>query len=134
GNHKKKDWVKAGESQPASSDAKQVLGDIEKGTTPTPTLDSGVSTVDNNKADRELKEDMVISIPYVEDDGEVLHTVRVEYEWEPPRCGVHFKPEKPVWQAVSKKNNVSSSGTKPIYEVSRKVVSLSKPFYALITI
>ncbi|GKE58108.1 hypothetical protein Tco_1497293, partial [Tanacetum coccineum] len=38
------------------------------------------------RADQELKEDMVISIPNVEDDGEVLHTVRVEYEWEPPRC------------------------------------------------
>ncbi|GJV57907.1 ATPase, F1/V1/A1 complex, alpha/beta subunit [Tanacetum coccineum] len=39
-------------------------------------------------ADQELKEDMVIAIPNVEDDGEVLHTVRVEYEWEPPRCGM----------------------------------------------
>ncbi|GKA79383.1 ATPase, F1/V1/A1 complex, alpha/beta subunit, partial [Tanacetum coccineum] len=33
-------------------------------------------------------EDMVIAIPNVEDDEEVLHTTRVEYEWEPPRCGV----------------------------------------------
>ncbi|GKB77675.1 hypothetical protein Tco_0944570 [Tanacetum coccineum] len=32
--------------------------------------------------------DMIISIPNVEDDGEVLHTVRVEYEWKPLRCGV----------------------------------------------
>ncbi|GKC36835.1 probable indole-3-pyruvate monooxygenase YUCCA10 [Tanacetum coccineum] len=40
------------------------------------------------RVDRELKEDMVIAIPNVEDDGEVLHTVRVEYKWEPPRCGV----------------------------------------------
>ncbi|GJV55150.1 zf-CCHC domain-containing protein [Tanacetum coccineum] len=30
---------------------------------------------------------MVIVIPNVEDDGEVLHIVRVEYEWELPRCG-----------------------------------------------
>ncbi|GJU29525.1 hypothetical protein Tco_1173114 [Tanacetum coccineum] len=40
------------------------------------------------RGDRELKEDMVIAIPNVEDAGEVLYTVRVEYEWEPPRCGV----------------------------------------------
>ncbi|GJY55545.1 reverse transcriptase domain-containing protein [Tanacetum coccineum] len=40
------------------------------------------------RADRELKEDMVIDIPNVEDGGEVLHTVRVEYEWKPPRCDV----------------------------------------------
>ncbi|GKF47447.1 hypothetical protein Tco_0137249 [Tanacetum coccineum] len=48
------------------------------------------------RADWELKEDMVIAIPNVKDDGEVLHTVRVEHEWEPPRCGVPKRPvEKP---------------------------------------
>nr|GEX92100.1 hypothetical protein [Tanacetum cinerariifolium] len=117
------------------------------------------------RAHRELKEGMVIVSPNVENDEEVLHTVRVEYEWEPPRCGVcmvfghddmlcpkrnvkkpkkqhtnhdgfqhpssshgifggskvHFKPIKPVWQVVSKKNSASSSGTKKNYEVSRKV-------------
>ncbi|GKF98230.1 hypothetical protein Tco_0297013, partial [Tanacetum coccineum] len=30
--------------------------------------------------DRELKDEMIIAIPNVEDDEEVLHTVRVEYE------------------------------------------------------
>ncbi|GJV29040.1 reverse transcriptase domain-containing protein [Tanacetum coccineum] len=40
------------------------------------------------RVDRELKEDMVISILNVKDDGEVLYTVRVEYEWELPRCGM----------------------------------------------
>ncbi|GKF07394.1 hypothetical protein Tco_0041618 [Tanacetum coccineum] len=47
-------------------------------------------------ADRELKENMIIAIPNVKDDGEVLYTVRVEHEWEPPRCGVPKRPvEKP---------------------------------------
>ncbi|GJX39859.1 hypothetical protein Tco_0253162 [Tanacetum coccineum] len=32
------------------------------------------------RADREINEDMLIAIPNVEYDGEVLHTVRVEYE------------------------------------------------------
>nr|GFA84137.1 hypothetical protein [Tanacetum cinerariifolium] len=40
------------------------------------------------RADRELNEDMFIPIPNVEDDGEVLYMVRVEYECEPPRCGL----------------------------------------------
>ncbi|GJW26964.1 putative reverse transcriptase domain-containing protein [Tanacetum coccineum] len=40
------------------------------------------------RVDRELKEDMVIAIPNMEDDKEVLHMVRVENEWEPPRCSV----------------------------------------------
>ncbi|GJX71051.1 reverse transcriptase domain-containing protein [Tanacetum coccineum] len=38
--------------------------------------------------DQELKEEMVIAIPNVEDDGEVFHSVRVDYEWKPPRCGM----------------------------------------------
>ncbi|GJS02358.1 hypothetical protein Tco_0318866 [Tanacetum coccineum] len=47
--------------------------------------------------DWELKEEMVIVIPSVEGDGEVLHNVQ-------------FKPKKPIWQDVSKKNSASSSG------------------------
>nr|GEU30811.1 hypothetical protein [Tanacetum cinerariifolium] len=98
----------------------------------------------------------------VEDDGEFLHATRVEYEWEPPKCGVctvfghddmlypkrpiekpkkqhinhdgiqhpssshgtnvgseaQFKPKKPVWQAVSKKDNASSSRKKIIQDVA----------------
>ncbi|GJZ77851.1 hypothetical protein Tco_0642523 [Tanacetum coccineum] len=84
------------------------------------------------RVDRELKEDMVIAIPNVEDDGEFLHTVRMEYEWEPPRCGVKLK--KLIWQVVSKKNSASSSGTKKNYEVSRKMTSSTNPFDVLNTI
>lgn len=40
------------------------------------------------KADQELKGKMVITVPSWDGEGEVLHTVRVEYEWKPPRCGV----------------------------------------------
>ncbi|GJV19706.1 hypothetical protein Tco_1368726 [Tanacetum coccineum] len=40
------------------------------------------------RVDQELNKDRVIDIPNMEDDGEVIHTVRVEYEWEPPRCSV----------------------------------------------
>ncbi|GKB06880.1 ribonuclease H-like domain-containing protein [Tanacetum coccineum] len=65
------------------------------------------------RADRKLKEDMVIAIPNVEDDGE---------------------PKKPVWQALSKMNSVSSSSTKNNSKVSRKVTSSNNPFDALNTI
>ncbi|GJR51504.1 hypothetical protein Tco_1402025 [Tanacetum coccineum] len=87
------------------------------------------------RANREVKEDTVIAIPNVEDDGEVLQMVRVEYEWEPPRCGVCMvKPKKPIRQVVSKKNSASSSGTKNNFEVSRKVMSSTNPFNARNTI
>nr|GEX88496.1 hypothetical protein [Tanacetum cinerariifolium] len=68
--------------------------------------------------ERKLNEDMVIAIPNVKDDGEVLHTV-------------HVKLKKPIWQAVSKKNSASSSGAKKNSEVSRKVTSSTNPFDAL---
>ncbi|GJR32996.1 reverse transcriptase domain-containing protein [Tanacetum coccineum] len=41
-----------------------------------------------DSTDRELKEEMVIAIPHVEDVGEVLHSARVEYKWKPLRCGM----------------------------------------------
>nr|GEU76543.1 hypothetical protein [Tanacetum cinerariifolium] len=83
-------------------------------------------------ADQELKEDMVIDIPNVEDDEEVLYTVRVEYEWELPICGVcKVTPRKPIWQAVSKKNSASSSVMKKNSKVSRKVMSSTDPFDVL---
>ncbi|GJU45343.1 hypothetical protein Tco_1202609 [Tanacetum coccineum] len=87
-------------------------------------------------------------IPNVDDDGEILHTVMVEYEWEPPRwdvCTVFghddmlcpkrpVKPKKPIWQIVSKRNSASSSGTKKNSQVSKKVMSPTNPFDALNTI
>nr|GEZ13878.1 hypothetical protein [Tanacetum cinerariifolium] len=67
--------------------------------------------------DRELKEDIVIDILNVKDDGEA-----------------HFKPKKPVWQVVSKKNSASSSGTEKNSEVFEKVASSANSFDALNTI
>ncbi|GKA11243.1 leucine-rich repeat protein [Tanacetum coccineum] len=40
------------------------------------------------RVDREIRDQMIIAIPNVKDDGEVLHTVRVEHEWDPPMCVV----------------------------------------------
>ncbi|GKC89226.1 hypothetical protein Tco_1149875 [Tanacetum coccineum] len=39
-------------------------------------------------ADRALKESMVISVPNTHENGVTLHTIKVEYEWKPPRCGI----------------------------------------------
>ncbi|GKF04602.1 hypothetical protein Tco_0035270, partial [Tanacetum coccineum] len=44
------------------------------------------------------------------------------------------KPKKPIWQVISKKNSVSSSGTKKNSEVSIKLMSPANPFDALNTI
>ncbi|GKB39737.1 hypothetical protein Tco_0884679 [Tanacetum coccineum] len=63
------------------------------------------------RVDRELKDEMIIAIPNVEDDEEVLHTVRVEHTSRSTNMGpkVQYKPKKQVYQAVSKKNGVNSS-------------------------
>ncbi|GJV86708.1 reverse transcriptase domain-containing protein [Tanacetum coccineum] len=78
---------------------------------------------------------MVIAIPNVKDDGEVLHMhddmLCPKWHVEKPKkqhtnhdgfqytssshginvdSKVQFKPKKPIWQVVSKKNNVISSG------------------------
>ncbi|XP_021991605.1 uncharacterized protein LOC110888384 [Helianthus annuus] len=38
-------------------------------------------------ADEDLKEDLKIAIPIVDGEGFVKETMKVEYEWRPPRCG-----------------------------------------------
>nr|GEZ71644.1 galactosyl transferase [Tanacetum cinerariifolium] len=80
-----------------------------------------------HKADRELKEDMVIAIPNVKDDGEFFTRTNVGSKFQ-------VKPKKPISQVVFKKNSASSSGTKKNSEVYRKVMSSTNPFDALNTI
>ncbi|GJZ46392.1 hypothetical protein Tco_0593988 [Tanacetum coccineum] len=63
---------------------------------------------------RELKGEMTIAIPNVEDDEEVIHTHK-----------------KQVYQTVSKKNDASSSGTKKNFEVPRHETNSSNLFDAL---
>nr|GEY92908.1 hypothetical protein [Tanacetum cinerariifolium] len=66
------------------------------------------------RAYRKLKHEMIISIPNVEDYEDVLHM-----------------PKKQVYQAVSKKNGASSSGTKKNFEVPRHETNSTNPFDAL---
>nr|GEU48788.1 reverse transcriptase domain-containing protein [Tanacetum cinerariifolium] len=76
------------------------------------------------RTDREIKDTMVISIPSVEGNGEVLHAVRIEYEWKPPRCDlvandvakvdlkviVNPKVASCVEHVVTTSSNVNESG------------------------
>nr|GEU73931.1 reverse transcriptase domain-containing protein [Tanacetum cinerariifolium] len=68
------------------------------------------------RAHQELKEDMIVAIPNMKDDNEILHTV---------------KPKKPIWQVVYKKNSASLSGMKKNSELFRKVMHSTNPFDAL---
>ncbi|GJY41461.1 hypothetical protein Tco_0428731 [Tanacetum coccineum] len=78
----------------------------------------------------------------VEDDGEVLHTVKVEYEWKPPRCGVCMVfehddmlcPKQPVEKPKKQHTNHDGFQHTYSYHVSRKVTSSTNPFDALNTI
>nr|GEZ76483.1 hypothetical protein [Tanacetum cinerariifolium]GEZ76549.1 hypothetical protein [Tanacetum cinerariifolium] len=36
--------------------------------------------------DKEIKEEVVMAIPVVDNNGYTKATVRVEYEWKPPHC------------------------------------------------
>nr|GEY82727.1 RNA-directed DNA polymerase, eukaryota [Tanacetum cinerariifolium] len=74
------------------------------------------SDASEKEHNRELKDDMVIAIPNVKDDGEFLHTTRVEYECEPPTCGVSMVfghddmlcPKRPIEKP--KKQHINHDG------------------------
>ncbi|GJT43502.1 reverse transcriptase domain-containing protein [Tanacetum coccineum] len=93
----------------------------------------------DTKADRELNKDMVIVIPKVKDDGEVLYTVRVEYECEPPRCGVcmvfgHNDMLCPKWptEKPNKQHTNHDGFQHPSFSHAKKVVQdvVGSAFYS----
>nr|GFA10367.1 zinc knuckle CX2CX4HX4C [Tanacetum cinerariifolium] len=86
------------------------------------------------KADRELNEDMVFVIPNVEDDGEVLHTVMVEYEWEPPRCVVCM--EHMAWQTdycIMEEGMSILRGWKSVPGMNSSEREMEKTYYSAFT-
>ncbi|GJT71540.1 hypothetical protein Tco_1030826 [Tanacetum coccineum] len=92
------------------------------------------------RADMELKDTIVVAMPKLVGEGFYMCTIRVEYEWKPPRqatkgvlvgLNVSFKSTKPIYRPVSNNNGASTSSKKKQAEVSRQVVSNSNPFDAL---
>nr|GEV22112.1 reverse transcriptase domain-containing protein [Tanacetum cinerariifolium] len=85
------------------------------------------------RVDRELKDEMIIAIPNVEDDEDVLYTVRVKHTSRGTNTGSKFqyKHKKQVYQAVSKKNSASLSGTKKNSELPRHETNSANPLDAL---
>ncbi|GJW88527.1 cytokinin dehydrogenase 3-like protein [Tanacetum coccineum] len=84
------------------------------------------------RAHVELKDNIVVAMPKLGEEGFYTCNVRVEYEWKTPRCTCckvfgHVQDECPknkVSDVVSKKKNVSTSGNKkkdvgPTNEVSK---------------
>nr|GEY86133.1 zinc knuckle CX2CX4HX4C [Tanacetum cinerariifolium] len=98
----------------------------------------------DTRADRKLNEDMVIVIPKVEDDGEVLHTVRVECEWKPPRCGVcmvfgpdMLRPNRPI-EKPNKQHTNHDGFQRPSFSHgtnmgSKVQVKLKKPIWQAVS-
>ncbi|GJY05310.1 reverse transcriptase domain-containing protein [Tanacetum coccineum] len=88
------------------------------------------------RADVELKDAIVVAMFKLIGEGFYMCTVRVEYEWKPPRGvpvgpKVRFKPVKQVYRQVSKKNNVNTSGNNKKNVEVRKEVSNLNPFDVL---
>ncbi|GJZ75993.1 zinc knuckle CX2CX4HX4C containing protein, partial [Tanacetum coccineum] len=79
------------------------------------------------RVDQELKEEMVIAIPNVEDDGEVLHSVRVEYEWKPPRCGPDIRADDEGFIEVKKKKSGGNNDGTKNFTVSVKPKTQYRP-------
>ncbi|PWA58725.1 reverse transcriptase domain-containing protein [Artemisia annua] len=106
------------------------------------------------RADRELKENMVIAIPNLEGEGDVLHMHVVDepkkqngknnddFQHAPKRAvlGINmslkfqFKSTKQVYKPISKKSGASTSDTKKNPETTRQEASTSNPFDALMSV
>nr|GEV03896.1 putative reverse transcriptase domain-containing protein [Tanacetum cinerariifolium] len=72
----------------------------------------------DNHADVEVKDTIMVAMPKLVGRGLFMCTIRVEYEWKPPKCS-------------SCKHGGSISGKKKQDEVSRQEVSNSNPFDGL---
>ncbi|GKD69235.1 hypothetical protein Tco_1323325 [Tanacetum coccineum] len=90
------------------------------------------------QVDAELKDTIAVAVPKLIGEGFFICTIRVEYDWKPPRCSsckvglkLGFKPTKQVYQHVSKNNGANTSGKKKQVGLTRQYVSNSNPFYAL---
>ncbi|GJT47876.1 hypothetical protein Tco_0974033 [Tanacetum coccineum] len=106
-----------------------------------------VQVLPSTRADRELKDNMVIAILNLKGEGDVLHTVRVEYEQEPPTCGLcmFFGHDdmtclKQVVVEPKKQSGKNNDGVQQAFkrdmnsETSRHELSISNPFDALKTV
>nr|GEV48286.1 hypothetical protein [Tanacetum cinerariifolium] len=90
------------------------------------------------RADVQLKDTILVTMPKLIGDGFYMCTICVEYEWKPHRCScckvgpnVGFKPVKQVYKHVSNKNSANTSGKMKRVEVPIKEVSISNLFDAL---
>nr|GEY93650.1 hypothetical protein [Tanacetum cinerariifolium] len=94
------------------------------------------------RADVELKDTIVVAMPKLVGEGFYMCTIRVEYEWKPPRC-LSFKvfghvlnecPKKIITDVVKNLNNPRQTtrgvSVGPKAEASRQEVSNSNPFDA----
>ncbi|GJZ29914.1 ribonuclease H-like domain-containing protein [Tanacetum coccineum] len=88
-----------------------------------------------------LKDTIMVAMPKLVGEGFYMCTIRVEYEWKPPRClsckvglKVGFKLVKQVYRHVFNKNGANLSGNKKQAKVSRQEVSNSNQFDALLSV
>lgn len=89
------------------------------------------------RADRVPKDTMVVSVPFVEGVGYSLHTVRVEYEWKPPRCNTctvfgHAADQCPKRVPVASDNNGPGKGGKGDETKTDGFQTPRKPFKGLV--
>nr|GEU42791.1 uncharacterized mitochondrial protein AtMg00810-like [Tanacetum cinerariifolium] len=71
--------------------------------------------------------EMVIAIPNVEDDGVVFHSVRVDYEWKSPRCGINIRADDEGFIEVKKKKSGGNNGGTKNFTISVKPKTQYRP-------
>ncbi|GJT36517.1 putative reverse transcriptase domain-containing protein [Tanacetum coccineum] len=95
------------------------------------------------RADMELKDNIVAAMPKITREGYYTCTIRVEYEWKPPRCACckvfgHVQEECPKNIGIGETKNLKKTSKTPKASVSKKKnvestkeVSKSNPFKVL---
>nr|XP_043639249.1 uncharacterized protein LOC122610319 [Erigeron canadensis] len=84
----------------------------------------------------ELRKDVVVAVPSLNDDGYSMETVKIEYEWKPPRCNDckifgHVREQCPMQQKAGDTKIQGEGSKKAGISKVRDDVTLSNPYSLL---
>lgn len=77
-------------------------------------------------ASNDFRKDLVLAVPKLVGEGYTKETIRIEYEWEPPRCGTcllygHLNDDCPKFAPKRVVNWMGNKGKGPILGATKEV-------------
>lgn len=82
--------------------------------------------------DQDLKENLVVAIPCLNGMGYTMENIRVEYEWQPPRCDAckifgHYNDQYPKNINVRRSNEVKEDGFTTVTHKGGRGITGARP-------